>query len=188
MTHNTTYSGKMTATLSSGSTLTLKNRGTKELGRVITKALAGYDIGDEIPRYFNIESYNNEGETLQTLLNRNLPFTGVTYTDEITETERDIIGQLDLNCIIMSQHKVTTNISDKVRFCMYNSKNVKLAEVSTNLNNSDTLTGNYKDGEEISSDTTDALCRVYNEIVDGTDCLIHWTMTFMNDINTGGNT
>lgn len=187
MTHNITYSGKMTATLSSGTTLTLKNQGTKELGRVITKALAGYDIGDEIPRYFNIESYNSEGETLQTLLNRNLPFTGVTYNDEITETEGNIIGQLDLNCIIMSQHKVDTNIggNSNVRFCMYNSKNVKLAEVSPDLNNRDEL---IIDGNIISSNETNPLCQVYNSIVEGTDCLIHWTMTFMNDINTGGNT
>ena len=152
--NNFSYSGVMTVTLD-GQVTSFKNRGTRELGIVITKALAGYPIDNEVPRCFSIEEKDSDGSWIN-LLNRRLPFTGITY--DITETEEPCIGKLNLNCVILSNDKKKDSTDGKLRFCvysMYGSNPLAIVE-NTELNN------------------------IFNNITDGTDCVVRWKMCFYN--------
>lgn len=173
---NVNYSGIATLSLDGEVVATIKNRGTRELGVLITKALAGYNISTEVPKFFNIqinETTDSDGNPVWVnLLNRNLPFTGITYTvaDELTKTNYigdlslKCIGDLSLNCIIMSTDKLTPSVSEnaKLRLCILNSLGTILAEII--------------------EDNT--LTKLFNDIVEGTDCIVNWDMSFYNSPDT----
>ena len=152
---NLTYYG--IATLSVGDKEGLfKNTGTKELGLIITKALAGYSIADEVPKFFNIQM--NEGTDLKpiwtNLLTRELPFTGITYSNDVDD---ECIGKLDLNCIVLASDKLILSVTENatLRLIMLNNKGNILAEVIDN-----------------------ELPVLFNDITEGTDCIVKWNMSF----------
>jgi hypothetical protein len=137
--------------------LELHNKGTAQLGILITKALAGYSVIEDVPKYFMFE-IKQEDEWVP-LLNRNIPFTGIVYDTDISEND-DKIGNLNFSCIILYTDKLIPSVSSlaTLRLCMLNKKSQVLAQVvDTNL---------YK---------------VFNDIVEGTDCIINWDMSFHNN-------
>lgn len=152
------YNGNVHITLGTDDTIIVNNTGTIHLGRVITKALAGYSITNEIPKFLDIYVMDSNSNYRISLLNRKLPFTGIMYNNNIDDTQGSLIGDLKLHCIVLHTNKTQNSVSNgDVRFGIYNSKEDLLAEViSTNLRD------------------------VYNGISDGTDCIVDWTMSFYN--------
>lgn len=145
-------------------TFLFQNRGTRQLGLVISKALAGYNVSNDVPKFFGVQ-INEKGEKWVDLLNKKLPFTGITYDPISTDTSSVdyCIGKLNLSTIILSTDKLQPSVSENaiLRLCVYSndtSENGLLAEV-TNQN----------------------LIKVYNDIVEGTDCIINWDMSFFNN-------
>ena len=168
--NNVTYRGVVTVEVND-TTVKLTNSGTKELGLLITKALAGYNIADDIPRYLNIQIYEgkdrNNNDIWTNLLNRNLPFTGIRYLNknEIPNTN-DCIGSLKFNCIVLYTNKLQPYVQNNstLRLCMLNSIGDILAQVYTTK----------KDGDDFT------LSQLFNDIVEGTDCIVDWEMSFYN--------
>ena len=143
--------------------LELQNRGTRKLGLVITKALAGYDVNTDIPKFFGIQL--KESTTWTDLLNRKLPFTGITYDPASNDTSATdaCIGKINLSTIVLNTDKLQPSVSTNatLRLCVF----------SSDLTN-----------EGILAEVIDPnLTKVYNDIVEGTDCVINWDMSFFNN-------
>ena len=157
-----TYQGRILLRLSDGSTeVYLKNTRTENLGRTICKALAGYNVSDNIPKFLDFQEQNNTKWI--SLLNRKIPFTGIIY-ESPTEAENSLMSTLKLNSVILYQDKKLDKIleSSTIRVAMYDNENNLLAYAVT-LNN-------------ISNEHN--LASVFNQITPGVDCVLKWNMEF----------
>lgn len=163
-----TYQGIIKLQLNDSNEVSLMNSGTAHLGNTICKALAGYNISDSVPKFIDFECQN--GGKWLSLLNRRIPFTGITY-DSFQEIENDLMSRLRLNSVILYEDKKQDSISDNVRLrlAMYD-KNNNLLAYATEIDNINNQAGT-------STDIT-TLLEVYNHITPGVDCILKWYMEF----------
>lgn len=159
-----TYQGRILLRLSNGSTqVYLKNTGTSNLGKAICKALAGYNISSNIPKFLDFEEQIDD--RWHTLLSRKIPFTGITY-EQPTESDSNLMSNLRLNAVILNQDK--KNGADSIlestvlRLSMYDEEYNLLAYAVTVNNGEDEHT----------------LASVFNQITPGVDCVLSWNMEF----------
>lgn len=145
------------------------NSGTKDLMNLLTKALAGYDISKQVPKFINIGYANNQPQDTYTfILSRDVPLTGIVW-GEAVDTQNIIqldasASSLMLSCTITSQDKTISSFSGGKLFLLL-------------LSN---------DGETVLAkieDTDDNVIRdTYNKITVGTDLIIDWYMIFNSEV------
>lgn len=153
------YSGKVKVSLScNGSTreVLLTNSGTKTLWNTIAKALAGYNISNEVPKYFDMVDSN--GTSL--LINKIL-FRGTVWGEEVDNSTEST--SVRLTATVTSTDKLLSTLSGG-RQC-----NLRMYSASG------------KNHMAQISDTQDGVLReLYNTINVGTNAIFEWTLTFSN--------
>lgn len=165
MNNTVIYKGIVTVTIGDNKYI-IKNNGEKELGIVICKALAGYNIKNEIPAFFQIE-YKVDN-TWISCLKQSIPFVGISYHS----AESDL-GKLELNTTIQYEYKSYDKIDNsEVQFAIYNRLGKRLAYVSGDVN--------YDAGDAETISPKDA----YNKLQKGTTMFLQWDMIFTNVDNT----
>lgn len=145
------------------------NSGTKDLMNLLTKALAGYDISKQVPKFINIGYANEQPQgTYSFILSRNVPLTGIVW-GEAVDTQNiiqldDSASSLMLSCTITSQDKTISSFSGRKLFLLLLSNDGKtvLAKIE---------------------DTNDNKLRdAYNKLTVGTDLIVDWYMIFNSEV------
>lgn len=145
------------------------NSGTKDLMNLLTKALAGYDISKQVPKFINIGYANTQPQgTYSFILNRNIPLTGIVW-GEAVDTQNiiqldDSASSLMLSCTITSQDKTVSLFDGSKLFLLLLSNDGKtvLARIE---------------------DTDDNVIRdTYNKLIVGTDLIVDWYMIFNSEV------
>lgn len=145
------------------------NSGTKDLMNLLTKALAGYDISKQVPKFINIGYANTQPQgTYSFILNRNIPLTGIVW-GEAVDTQNiiqldDSASSLMLSCTITSQDKTISSFNGSKLFLLLLSNDGKtvLAKIE---------------------DTVDNVIRdTYNKLTVGTDLIVDWYMIFNSEV------
>lgn len=145
------------------------NSGTKDLMNLLTKALAGYDISKQVPKFINIGYANTQSPgTYSFILNRNIPLTGIVWgeavnTQNIIQLD-DSASSLLLSCTITSQDKtISSHDGSKLSLLLLsNDGKTVLAKIE---------------------DTSDNVIRdTYNKLTVGTDLIVDWYMIFNSEV------
>lgn len=147
------------------------NSGTKDLMNLLTKALAGYDISKQVPKFINIGYANTQPQgTYSFILNRNIPLTGIVW-GEAVDTQNipqldldDSASSLMLSCTITSQDKTISSFNGSKLFLLLLSNDGKtvLAKIE---------------------DTDDNVIKdTYNRLTVGTDLIVDWYMIFNSEV------
>ena len=138
-------------------TLKLKNKGTFHLFDTITKALAGYNVSDNLP--YGVDFMDDNGKKL---LRRTVPLTGIVYgnaadTSIISSSEK---GALKLEALVVNEDKEESKDVSGARLVLVD----RLGNVLCEIN--DTRVTN-----------------MWKQITENTDALIEWKMWFYNKTN-----
>lgn len=145
------------------------NSGTKDLMNLLTKALAGYDISKQVPKFINIGYANTQPQgTYSFILNRNIPLTGIVWGEAVNTQNviqlDDSASSLMLSCTITSQDKTISSFNSSKLFLLLLSNDGKtvLAKIE---------------------DTDDNVIRdTYNKLTVGTDLIVDWYMIFNSEV------
>lgn len=210
MNNSLNYRGKVTVRLKNKK-LYGNNKGTSNLGKLIVKALAGYDIRDSKPCLFDIEELTAKG--WQSALYKRLPFTGITYyqgtpefdpfkyyekNEDGTYTElrtkpddwdnkESVYYKLSPN----GEYTKINHLSDKsIAKLVFNTVMIYKNKKTINLNKDSRLCL-YNNNNELlayvtsftSNNSTTQVKELYDSVVEGTDALIDWELNFYNSNN-----
>lgn len=146
------------------------NSGTKDLMNLLTKALAGYDISKQVPKFINIGYGDTQPQgTYSFLLNRNIPLTGIVWGEAVDTSNipqwNDSASSLMLSCTITSQDKTISSyngVSKLFLLLLSNDGKTVLAKIE---------------------DTNDNIIRdTYNKLTVGTDLMVDWYMIFNSEV------
>ena len=150
----------------------LTNEGTSILGSVIVDALANRFNSRRIPQWVGFDVQRDA--EYQTILNRQIPFTGIVTGDSVNDPElpqENVIGKIQFTAVITS--------SDLIR-SIYSGNNFRLKMISSS---GEDLAYIY----DIRPTAQNQLQLLYNALYSGQDALIDWIMYFSNAASTGGN-
>ena len=135
-------------------TLDFKNKGTFHLFDTITKALAGYDVSDNLPYGIDIIDSNDKK-----LLRRSVPLTGIVYGNAADSRINPSLdeGVLKVEALIINEDKEESRNIDSGILVLVD----RLGNVLCKI-----------DDEKVAT--------MYNDITQNTDALIEWKMWFYN--------
>lgn len=136
--------------------LNLHNQGTKLLYDTVTKALAGYSIQNDVPKYIDITYSDNESGTYKSALLSPVVITGIIFGAPAAATSND--GKLLLNTEIDNSKKAPTS---------YSGDNWRLELLSVS-----------KGILAIIENTNGQVKTIYDNITETNEVLIEWTLKF----------
>lgn len=138
------------------------NKGQKALWNLLAKAVVGYDVKQEIPRYLDVVNYNfdkpDDPEQYNSCLCRKVPFTSIVWGDLIPEFDNDNRTAVRLTATVTVAEKVSTLNVDNCALVMYN----------------------YNDVLAVIKDDQKVLAEIMNHITVGVNAVIEWTLLFSN--------
>lgn len=210
MNNSLNYKGKVTVRLKNKK-LYGNNKGTSHLGKLIVKALAGYDIKDSKPCLFDIEELTNK--RWQSALHKKLPFTGITYYqgtpefDPFKYYERNEDGTYtelrikpdDWDNKDSIYYEINSNgeytkinhlADNSIAKLVFNTVMIYKNKKTINLNENSRLCL-YNNNNELlayvtsftSNNSKTEVKELYDSVVRGTDALIDWELNFYNSNN-----
>jgi len=153
-----TYTGCVSVTLRTNNQkykVKMYNTGTKHLLDVITRALAGYDISGMIPKYFDIQTFDEIKDEYVTALTNHIPFTGIVYGPAADAGDTD--GRMLLNAVVTFEDKQVLPVLASPRMVILDEKKRPLAIIET-------------------QDIND----LWSAITASTDAIIEWSLLFTN--------
>lgn len=133
---------------------TFVNNGTKFLFDTITKFLAGYEVSDCVPKYFDFQTKTSSGEYVS-CLQSTIRLTGAVYGDMAQASSSD--GRVMYNAIVTYEDKSSRSALVSPRVVLKDSSNNVIAVIQN-----------------------ENLHEVWESIVKGTEAVIEWTMVFKN--------
>ena len=166
-----TYNGKVSFKLKRNGreySLYTHNEGTKYLWDTVTKALAGQNVSDRVPRYIDFEYVlkeivdTKEKEVPHSLITEPIPFTGIVWGEMAQEVTSEHNGTLMLTAVITANDKLSVDTS-----------NPSITRLQ--------LTMKSKEGRTLATVSDDSLYDLYNSLTEGTDAVIEWRMIFKNE-------
>lgn len=150
----------------------LTNEGTLALGSVIVDALANRFNSRRIPQWIGFDIQRDT--EYQTILNRQIPLTGIVTGDSVNDPElpqENVIGKIQFTAVIISSDLIKIPYSgNNYRLKITNSSGEDLAYIY-----------------DIRPSGQNQLQLLYNALNSGQDALIDWVMYFSNAASTEGN-
>ena len=158
------YEGEVTLKLSNGKTVsktyTLHNRGKEGLWKLLARAVTGYDVRSEAPRFIDVVNFLNDGNYVSCLKSK-LKITGGVYGDLASDgaSSEDSVSA-KFTTVLTANDKISNLSPAYPSFVLY-SNNAELAIVK----------GKYEDPD---------IATLINSVANGIDVIIEWKMTFKN--------
>lgn len=158
------YEGEVTLKLSNGKTVnktyTLHNQGKEGLWKLLARAVTGYDVRSEAPRFIDVVNFLNDGNYVSCLKSK-LKITGGVYGHLVPDSPLLSDGMSAKFTAVLTANDKISNLSPAYPSFVLYSNNAELAIVR---------------GKDEDSD----IATLINSVAKGIDVIIEWKMTFKN--------